>query len=176
MKSHLMLAIGALFSCWATLALAKLEPEVSGLVPQAQIVGTARLKYFLWNVYDAKLYTSSGQWRSGEPFALELTYLRDLNGDAIAKRSVEEIQKQGFTDEAVLSNWYRRLIEIIPDVKKGTRLTGVVDANSRTHFFRDGEKVAHLDDPLFSKWFFNIWLGDSTSEPKLRQQLLGLIK
>jgi len=26
---------------------------------------------------------------------------------------------------------------------------------------------------LFSKWFFNIWLSDATSEPKLRRQLLG---
>ena len=55
MSYLLALAIGAICSCWAGLALAKVEPEVSALVPQAQLVGTARMKYLLWNVYDAKL-------------------------------------------------------------------------------------------------------------------------
>ena len=173
MSYLLALAIGAICSCWAGLALAKVEPEVSALVPQAQLVGTARMKYLLWNVYDAKLYASSGQWRAGEPFALELNYLRNLDGDAIAKRSVEEIRKQGFTDEPTLSNWYQQLTKMMPDVNKGTRVTGVVDANDRTLFYRDGVEIANLDDPLFSKWFFNIWLSDATSEPKLRRQLLG---
>ena len=169
----LAVATATICFCWAGLALAKVEPEVTALVPQAQLVGTARMKYLLWNVYDVKLYTSSGQWRDGEPFALELNYLRNLKGSAIAKRSVEEIRKQGFTDEPTLSNWYQQLTRMMPDVNKGTRLTGVVDTNNHTLFYRDGVEIAYLDDPLFSKWFFNIWLSDATSEPKLRRQLLG---
>lgn len=173
MSYLLTVAIGAIGYCWAGLASAKIDSEVSALVPQAQLVGTARMKYLLWNVYDAKLYASNGTWLAGEPFALELNYLRSLKGDAIAKRSVEEIRKQGFPDESTLSNWYQQLTKILPDVNKGTRLTGVVDANKHTLFYRDGEEIAHVDDPLFSEWFFNIWLSDATSEPKLRRQLLG---
>ena len=170
----LVFALGALSFSWATFTLAKLESEVSALVPQAELVGSARMTYYLWKVYDAELYASNGQWRADEPFALALTYLRDLKGDSIAKRSVEEIRQQGFTDEETLSNWYQQLSKILPDVSKGTRLTGVVDAKQHTLFYRDGEEIAYLDDPLFSKWFFNIWLSEATSEPKLRRQLLGV--
>lgn len=146
---------------------------ISEWVPQAKLVGQAKMTYLFWDVYDARLYAADGQWQASTPFALELNYLRDLDGEAIAKRSVEEIRKQGFSDEAVLARWYQQLSAILPDVKKGTRLTGVVDQNKHTRFYLDGQPLAEVNEPLFSTWFFNIWLSEATSEPKLRAQLLG---
>ncbi|MGL6176243.1 MAG: chalcone isomerase family protein [Vibrionaceae bacterium] len=151
-------------------AQAKSAPE---LLAQATLVGQARMTYLFWDVYDAKLYAAAGKWRADAPFALELSYLHDLDGEAIAKRSVEEIRKQGFSDEALLARWYQLLVTILPDVKKGTRLTGVVDQNRHTRFYLNDELLALVDDPLFTTWFFNIWLGEATSEPKLRALLLG---
>jgi len=146
---------------------------ISEWVPQAKLVGQARMTYLFWHVYDAKLFAVDGKWQASAPFALELSYLRDLDGEAIAKRSVEEIRKQGFSDEAVLARWYQQLSAILPNVKKGTRLTGVVDQNRHTRFYLDGQPLAVVNEPLFSTWFFNIWLSEATSEPKLRAQLLG---
>jgi hypothetical protein len=146
---------------------------ISDWVPQAKLVGQARMTYLFWDVYDARLYAADGQWQASAPFALELSYLRDLEGKAIAKRSVEEIRKQGFTDEATLARWYQQLSRILPNVKNGTRLTGVVDQQQITRFYLDGLPLAEVNDPLFSTWFFNIWLSEATSEPKLRAQLLG---
>ena len=146
---------------------------ISEWVPQAKLVGQAKMTYLFWDVYDARLYAADGKWQASAPFALELSYLRDLNGEAIAKRSVEEIRKQGFSEEAVLARWYQQLSAFLPDVKKGTRLTGVVDQNKHTRFYLDGVPLAQVDEPLFSIWFFNIWLSEATSEPKLRAQLLG---
>ena len=170
---QLALVVGAFCIFWSGPALSNIASEVSASVPQARLVGEARMTYLFWDVYDAKLYARNSKWRSDEPFALELAYLRDLKGKAIAKRSIEEIRKQGFTDEPTLSLWYKQLTSILPDVNNGMRLTGVVNANSHTEFYLDGKQIAYVDDPLFSKWFFNIWLGEATSEPKLRQQLLG---
>ena len=152
---------------------AKAAADVTEWLPQAKLVGQARMTYLFWDVYDARLYAPAGQWQANTPFALELNYLRDLDGEAIAKRSVEEIRKQGFSDEAVLARWYQQLSAILPDVKKGTRLTGVVDQNKHTRFYLDGQPLAEVNEPLFSIWFFNIWLSEATSEPKLRSQLLG---
>lgn len=146
---------------------------ISEWVPQAKLVGQARMTYLFWHVYDARLFAADGKWQAGEPFALELSYLRDLDGEAIAKRSVDEIRKQGFTDEATLARWYQQLSGILPNVKNGTRLIGVVDQRQITRFYLDGQPLAEVNEPLFSIWFFNIWLSEATSEPKLRSQLLG---
>ena len=176
-RLYLTAVLNSLLSAWLLLypsqALARSGAELAEVLPQAKLVGQARMTYLFWDVYDARLYAPEGQWQAEAPFALELSYLRELDGEAIAKRSVEEIRKQGFNDEAVLTRWYQQLSAILPDVKKGTRLTGVVDQNRHTRFYLDGVPLAQVDEPLFSTWFFNIWLSEATSEPKLRAQLLG---
>ena len=62
---------------------------------------------------------------------------------------------------------------IFPDVTAGTCLTGVYDAHGATVFYLSGKMIGHIDDPEFGKRFFAIWLGDKTSQPALRAQLLG---
>lgn len=142
--------------------------------PDAKIVGAGRLKYMGFNVYDAELYAASGMWNVNAPFVLTLRYLRSLSGDAIAKRSVEEMRKQGFRNESQLSGWYREMVSIFPDVNKQTALTGVRDENGYTIFYRNRVRIGTVRDREFTRRFFNIWLGASTSAPSLRKQLIGV--
>jgi hypothetical protein len=41
-------------------------------------------------------------------------------------------------------------------------------------FYSNGEEIGSVDDSEFTTSFFNIWLGEKTSEPKFRKALLGL--
>ncbi len=148
---------------------------VNHIIPDAEIVGEGRLTLLFWDVYDATLYAPEGTWNSKKPFALTLSYLRDLEGSDIAERSVEEIQKQGFNDETKLSKWHQEMQDIFPDVRHGTELTGVHIPGRATHFFEDGKKIGTITDPEFGQYFFDIWLGEKTSEPGLRKQLIGLL-
>ena len=106
------------------------------------------------------------------PLALSLTYLRHLAGKDIADRSIVEIRKQGFTDEAKLGDWRGQLRAIMPDVKEGTTLTGVLTATGQTEFCRNGSRIGTIRDPDFGPRFFDIWLGPKTSAPGLRAKLL----
>lgn len=142
-------------------------------VPEADLVGKARLKVLFWKVYDAELYAPNGAWSSNEPFALTLNYLRKLEGEQIAKRTIVEIRNQGFEDEVTLARWFDAMNTIIPDVEKNTRITGVMDAAQNTLFYRDGELIGEIREPLFSQKFFDIWLGAKSSQPKMRRKLLG---
>ena len=137
------------------------------------LVGEARLKVLFWNVYDAQLYAPQGRWSMENSYALSLTYLRDLKGRKIAERSIEEIRNQGFSDEAKLTRWFEMLASIIPDVNEQNTIVGVADAQSNTRFFLDGQLIGEIQEPEFTRAFFNIWLGERTSEPELRDQLLG---
>lgn len=144
-------------------------------IPQAQKVGEGRMSVMFWDVYDATLYAPQGTWQEKEPFALQLSYLRNLEGKKIADRSVEEIRAQGFKDEVKLATWHAQMRKIFPDVDDGITLTGVNTKIGETVFYMDNIEIGRIKDPEFSKAFFNIWLSEKTSAPDLRRKLLGAI-
>lgn len=147
--------------------------HIEKFVPQAEKVGQGRLTYMFWDVYDAALYAPGGAWQEGRPFALQLSYLRELEGKKIADRSVEEMRNQGFNDEVKLATWHAQMKNIFPDVDKGIILTGVHTKTGEAVFYLDKTEIGRINDPEFSKAFFNIWLSEKTSAPDLRRKLLG---
>ncbi|WP_371192923.1 chalcone isomerase family protein [Glaciecola sp. SC05] len=153
--------------------MAKSTQIIEQHVPKAKLVGKARLKVLFWNVYDSELYAQDGVWTPDQPFALSLQYLRDLQGRDIAKRSIEEMRKQGFSDEVAMTRWHDTLLNIIPNVSNNSTVVGIQDANKSTILYHNDNLLGEVSEPLFTEWFFNIWLGEKTSQPALRRQLLG---
>lgn len=137
-------------------------------------VGEARLKVMFWKIYDAQLVAPKGTWKSNAPFALSLTYLRDFDGEEIASRSVDEMRSLGYDDEVALAKWFEQMRSVFPNVKEGENITGVLDEKRHTHFYHNGLLVGSIDDITFGQSFFDIWLSSNTSEPDMREQLLGL--
>jgi hypothetical protein len=139
-----------------------------------KVVGEARLKIMFWKIYDAKLAAANGEWKKDTSFALSLTYLRDFDGEEIASRSVDEMREIGYEDEVLLAKWFEQMRSVFPNVKEGENITGVMDENQHTHFYYEGRLIGSIDDKSFGQSFFDIWLNEKTSEPKMRKQLLGL--
>ncbi|MCY7294837.1 hypothetical protein [Alteromonas sp. a30] len=151
------------------------EPALSALhkhIPNAKTIGQGRMTYLFWDVYDAELIAPNAEYRKGERFALKLTYLRSLQGKDIAQRSIKEIREQGFNNERALDTWYQKMLDIFPDVENGYFLLGIVDENQHSHFYSAQGHLGSINDPIFSQHFFDIWLAESTSAPKVRKQLL----
>jgi hypothetical protein len=138
-----------------------------------ELVGQARLQVLFWKVFDAELYSPSGTWRGAPPYALSLTYLRNLSGERIAERSVREIREQGFTDELTLARWYELLRNLIPDVGANDEIIGVAQSSGATHFYLNGKLIGGIAEPEFTERFFAIWLGERTSQPDMRVALIG---
>ena len=169
-RKYLLSALSLL--CLAGGAMA--EPDLTlADVPEAKKVGAGRLVYFFMPIFDAVLYAPDGHYRPDQPFALSLTYLRSLNGSDIAHSGVDEIRAQGGVSPDRLRDWGKQMAVIFPDVSAGTCLTGVYDAHGATTFYQADRKLGRIDDPEFGKHFFAIWLGDKSSQPALRTQLLG---
>lgn len=143
-------------------------------VPQAQLVGQARMTYMTLAIYNAELYAPQGRLTAERPLALNLTYLRNLSGNKIANHSIEEIRRQGFNNEVMLAAWHDKMLAIFPDVQNGTKLTGVLNEAGTTIFYKNGIEIGRIADPSFSRQFFSIWLGSRTSEPEIRKNLLNL--
>lgn len=154
---------------------ARASDVVQKQIPDAEQVGMGRLSVLLWDVYDATLYAPKGKWGARAPYALSIRYLREIEGADIASRSVEEMQKQGFSDAVKLAEWHAQMRKIFPDVKNGSELTAVFTTKKSTDFFYHDKPIGSIKDAEFGMHFFNIWLSEKTSEPGLRRKLLGLL-
>ncbi len=165
----IMVLVGILVSGFA-----RADVAIAGrYVADAELVGKARMKVMLWNVFDARLYASDGQFEKTQPFALSLSYLRELSGSKIVSTTIDEMTKQRLFDADELVAWERQLKPIIADVDSKTTITGIRDENGHTLFYRNGQRVGRIANERFTLGFFNIWLGESTSQPALRKKLVG---
>lgn len=170
-----MRKLWAIFTLSLLLSLPVMANEVMHkYVPNGKQVGSGTLSFALWEVYDATLYAPDGKWDAHNPYALSIHYFMDIDGSDIAERSVEEMQKQGFSDTAKLKLWHEQMRRIFPDVKDGTVLTAVFIPNKSTHFYAGSKHIGSVEGNEFGIHFFNIWLSEKTSEPALRKKLLGL--
>lgn len=150
------------------------RPEVtalSGVVPTAPV----RLRVWGFEVYDARLWTPVGFRHSQYAqysFALELQYLRRLEGAAIASRSIDEMRRVGSFSDAQAQSWLAAMRELFPNVSAGERITGVNLPGVGAEFWVNGQRVGAVNDLAFARLFFGIWLDERSSEPKMRAQLL----
>ncbi len=151
--------------------------EVAAEITGARLLGSGTLRYLGLRIYDARLWAGAAapaaDWPA-VPFALELQYLRNLKGGAIAERSLKEMRRQGEIDSVSAERWLGNMEQLFPDVKPGDRITGVNLPGVGARFFLNGQLRGELRETEFARYFFGIWLSPRTSEPAMREQLLGL--
>lgn len=166
---RLCVMIGLLF----TFGLAQADTLIEKHIPHAQVVATARLTVLLFDIYDASFYTVYGKPEVKPPFALKLSYLRDLKGEKIADRSAEEMRHQQLVSEVTLADWHTQMRQIFPDVKKGDAITGIYKDNAQCTFYKNNTLIGQMNDGQFCDMFFDIWFGEKTTAPGLRKKLLN---
>jgi hypothetical protein len=150
--------------------------KIDNYVPNAEIVGNGEYKFLFMKVFSATTYAPQGKLKFDQPFALELKYERNIKGEAIVNKTIEEISHQSNkVDQAELKTWQNELIKIIPNVTKGSILTGIYTSDQQTLFFdKNWSLLGKVDGAEFAKHFFGIWLGPDSSDSKLKNKLLGL--
>ncbi len=142
-------------------------------IKKPELVGSGRLKFWMWDVYDAYLYGPYGKYNPSKPFALSIRYLMSFSSKSLTDRTIKEIRGQGYNNKKMLNLWKQKLIEIFPDVEEGSTITAVALGNGSIGFFSGNKSLGYIDSPEFTKRFFDIWIGTKTSEPKLRDKLLN---
>ena len=145
------------------------------LLPGSRLQGQAMLRFFGLQVYHAHLWTRSDfrpEQLEQQPLVLELHYLRDFKGSAIAERSLQEMRRAGGIGEEQGQRWLAEMQRLFPDVKAGDRITGVHVPGSGARFYLNGRLLGAVEDDAFSRLFFGIWLSPRTSQPRMRETLL----
>lgn len=166
MQRRLVLALIALGN------VAHAAPELAGLTRRGQ----ARFRFLGLHVYDIRLWSAmpvtAANWAQ-QPLTLEIEYARPLDGAEIAKRSLKEMRGQAAVSDAQARAWLAEMQAAFPDVKAGDRISGSFEPEAAAQFFVNGQPRRRIADATFARLFFGIWLSPQTSEPGLRQQLLG---
>lgn len=147
------------------------EPAWENFLPKASEVGSGQFRWWGILVYDATLWSPQGQYQPGGPFALSLTYARNLEGQAIVDASLDQMRDLGLPVDQN-PQWDPELAKVIVSVARGDTLTGVYTPGEGAVFFHNDQKTGQIDDRL-ARAFFAIWLDPKTSAPRLRQALLG---
>jgi Chalcone isomerase-like len=150
-------------------------PEQARAHLAPHLAGAARLTWFGFHVYDARLYVPPAfdvDRAAAYPFVLELTYARALEGRAIAQASRDEIERLGFGTPAQRQRWFAQMLAIFPDVQPGQRIAGVNVPGRGARFSVDGRAAGGIEDGEFALAFFAIWLDPRTGNPQVRADLL----
>ena len=167
----------ALISCFAVfchpISADNFEPVTGETGVSFQTVGEARLREFLFDVYDSELSTPTGIYEPEQrPVKLEITYLRDFKAKSIVQQTIKEWRHLGVAPEQ-----YERYLKLIddlwPDIEEGDTLTFIVGADETNEFLHNGRSLGGVDHPSFARDFLSIWLSPDTSQPELRAQLIG---
>ena len=160
------------------LSMAQTVPPVpvQSVAQDLRLVGQGQMRFLGLRIYDARLWVEprfEAQAFAAYPLALELTYHRAFRGEAIAQRSVQEIQRQRTLSSEEAKRWTAALAQWLPDVQAGDTLTGVYLPGQGMQLWRGSQDLGVLPDPELARHFFGIWLSEQTSEPSLRQALLA---
>lgn len=153
-----------------------LRPELQDLLPGNRLIGKTRLTVWGFQVYDARLWATStfrADRLASQPFALELSYLRDFTNIDIAERSLQEMRRSASISEEQAKSWTTEMLRVVPNVKKGDRIMGLHRPGESAAFFVNGKANGEIRDAEFARLFFGIWLSPKTSEPQMRSALLA---
>jgi hypothetical protein len=153
-----------------------LPQELRANLGNSSLSGQAKMSFWGFDVYNAALWIAPGFSPANytqHDFALELSYLRDFNGAAIAQRSLQEMHRQGPLDAELAQRWEAQMRAVFPNVRAGDRITGLHQRGVGVQFWWNGKLQGTIRDTDFAKAFFGIWLSAQTSQPQLRQALLA---
>jgi hypothetical protein len=135
--------------------------------------GEGTLSRLFITIYDASLWMDASAWSMNTQFALAIHYRIGVDGSKLADSTFEEIQHQKGFPEDKLADYKQQLAKVMPTVKKGDTLTAFYDPKNGITFFYNDKQCGTIHNKDLAARFFAIWLSPETSEPDLRQALLG---
>jgi len=138
-----------------------------------KLIGEGTLKVLMWEVYDLRLYTDGTAFSWQDKFMLEFNYSRELKKESVIDASLKEFKLQLNVTDKDIKAWEVFLEQVIQPVQKGTKANVFWDPEGKIIFHYEGSQPLTIENEDFARAFLNIWLGDKTSRPKLRSQLLN---
>lgn len=171
------LAIFFVLLCAVPAQAESIPAPVRNEIGDARLAGQGSFRWFGLKIYDAELWVGDQGYHPDDPesarYALSLIYARDLYGRQIARASIDEIRKLGLGTVAQHEVWLKQMTVLFPDVREGTRISGIHLPGHGARFYLNGDLLGEIADSEFARAFFAIWLDPRSSASSLRNSLLS---
>ncbi len=162
-----------LISILTMVSLLTINSAVAAPLQGLQSSGKSELSWFLISVYEAQLFTTSGQFVYGQyPQALEIEYYRNITKENLIKATKDQWEEQAIKHPD-LNEWLVQLEQVFPDVKPEDKLVFSVDKIGNNQFFLNDKPIGKIANKDFSQLFLDIWVSEKTTYPDLRLELIG---
>tara|TARA_B000000460_G_scaffold87988_1_gene61303 strand:+ start:29 stop:571 length:543 start_codon:yes stop_codon:yes gene_type:complete len=146
------------------------------LADEYKEVGQTRLRVLFWDVYDAFLYTTDGDFdwsqRKQQRKALLLRYLRDIEAKELVETTSEEWEKLGFNSQEQ-SQWLDKLSEMWPDIKEDDCILLKETNEGYAAFYQGDKSLGVINSSQFTEQFLAIWLSPESRFEEERDELVG---
>lgn len=145
------------------------EAQVAeGLKP----VGETRLRVLFMRIYDAALFTDSGDLDSAERLALAIEYARNFSAQQLVNQTRDEWERMDLVTSDSES-WLTELSVMWPDVNSGDCIVAIRTEEGSTKFFSRDRELGVIEAPGFAERFFAIWLSEQARFRRSRDELVG---
>ncbi|WP_411358322.1 chalcone isomerase family protein [Pseudidiomarina salilacus] len=136
-------------------------------------VGKTRLSVLFWDVYDAELFTDSGNYDTYAQRALRLSYLRDIEAQDLVDTTREEWERLDIKITSEHEQWLSDLAQMWPDVQEGDCLMLLETAEGHSEFYNAETKLGEIPSATFTEDFLAIWLSPESRFRDERDELIG---
>ena len=140
---------------------------------EMKLIGQGTLNVLFFEVYDVRLLSDFMPFSWENKFQLEFEYKSSITKGRIIDSSIKELKRQPNVTEQNLDEWKAYLQEVIQPVQEGSQASIQWSPQGTITFQNEGAKSLTIKDESFARSYINIWLGQETSQPKLRSKLLG---
>ena len=152
------------------------QGNLNRLIEQHNFIATGESTFSLlfWDLYKSKLMTTTGDYPisiENEKLIFHIEYLADIKSQDLIERTIEQWQHIGLKESEYLK-YVKTLESIWPNIVEGDSLALLMQTQKSVFYYND-EYLATIEDPNFGQIFIDIWLSKSTSQPSLREELLG---
>lgn len=145
----------------------------NSITQQMKMVGQGKMSWLFIDLYKATLYSATGQYKQQHyPQALNILYHKNIAKEHLIRATQQQWQNLD-VKEKQSQQWLTKLNRIWPDISKGDELLFKVEEDGSGYFYHNNQLLGAVNNQQFSEAFLAIWLSKNSSEPKLRQQLLG---
>lgn len=148
---------------------------------EARKVGGGLLTWFGFEIYDASLWSSDGNFAGlgpelQQPVAFSLWYHRSFSRERLIDITLKGWREFNLATEAQQARWQAQLEKIWVDTSDGSNMTALVLPGKETRFYNAERLLGRIPDADFGPAFLGIWLDERTRGTRLedlRTALLG---
>lgn len=138
-----------------------------------KMVGSYCFNVFGLKIYHIELLSANGSFDYNQPLALSITYHKNFSAKQLIDKTLSEMQKVNNLSKQQIADYNQILRKHFVDVAKNDNKTAIFLPSVGMQLLLNNRQVAQINNPIFAKNFFDIWLSPKASYQDMQKALIN---